>query len=152
MELFLDTRRAGSGLGRALLEKGVWRLIFIPPSKSNSTPRLAGYFNQITKNVKNEAIVSFVTASDKTVPAYARDIKFAYKPEKDGYTAEYAFPLRNFLFGKPKNGKVFGFDIILNDQDHKNEPAQTSMRWYGKERARHNPSIFGKVELTGKKQ
>jgi len=160
IEMFLDTRRAGEGLGTAVYADGVHHLRFVPPVGGRKEGRQVGYFTR-TADAKLRRRPEFIIRSgemvysdgeahlkNRPVPAYAADNRFAYRVTDNGYAVEFTIPFTTFLNGRPEVGETFGFDLMFNDQDYPKEVRAVTLCWYGNGKNSTNPSVFGKLRLV----
>jgi len=152
VEMFLDTRNTKEGFRSPGYTEGVYHLRFVPQLSSKDSGKQVGYFAKQADNKLGRRREFILNSGDmvydgRKVPTYAANNRFASKTDKKGYTMEVAIPFSSFKHGRPKPGEVFGFDIMLNDQDYKNEVSKALMCWFGNGTCSKNPSVFGKIQL-----
>ncbi len=137
IEIFLDGS-AAAAQGKDSFTDDVFEVVFTPPTGDFPAP----------------CCYQVKPALRKVPRRVLAGLAFASAVGKDGYTLEVRIPWANLKFrpGDMPTGNSLGLDLVVNDQDERNEyrtGRKSSLRWSGQTEAEANPGSFGRILFGG---
>ena len=142
VELYWDGRTKDEGQGSAVYTDGVFHLMAVPPLGGRPARMFCSYDGLL--DIKGDD----VNYKGQALPEVIKKVESASKTFEKRYTLEVRIPFAAFHGTMPHPGAVFGFDVMVNDQDRKQEPRKSVVIWAGKMDNHKNPSSFGRLMLS----